>query len=215
MALMKSGEIPKDAVVLNELDATLYIWNIVSDWDSLSDIWALKYGPVALGAVNSFTGLLINKHYRWRFKLGPYGQMSSTIPIVVLPGLLTLLFHKQLVSTNILLMKNEACPICHEVRSSAVQLGFGLAYPMVLGPTSALMFANRYSSFRVPHLREGPMVMFKFLRSHTKPFTGTLTYLVALQMAASAIVTYYEMRNNITLKHKLIEIEKKMDSSLT
>lgn len=38
-----------------------------------------------------------------------------------------------------LLMKDEACPICYEVRSLAIQCGLGIAYPMVLGPLSALM----------------------------------------------------------------------------
>lgn len=37
MALMKSKEVPKDAVAIDELEATEYVWNIVSDWDSLSD----------------------------------------------------------------------------------------------------------------------------------------------------------------------------------
>ncbi|XP_045768611.1 uncharacterized protein LOC123869660 [Maniola jurtina] len=214
MALMKSSKIPKDAVILDEMEAAGYIWNMIADWEPLSDIWALRYGAVALGAVSSLSGLLINKHYRWRFKLGNYGYLSSTIPIVVMPGLLTLLFHKQLVTTNMLLMKNNACPICHEIKSGVLQLGFGIGYPMLLAPTSALMFANRYATYRVPHLTEGVKVMFKFLRVHTKSLTGTLAYIAALQLAASAVVTYFEMRNNITLRNKLAEIERKLESGL-
>lgn len=71
-------------------------------------------------------------------------------------------------------------------------------------------FANRYSTYRVPDLQEGPKVLFKFLRGHTKPFTGTLTYMVALQLAASSILTYFEMKNNITVKQKIAEIEKNL-----
>ncbi|CAH2236706.1 uncharacterized protein LOC120627751 [Pararge aegeria] len=214
MALRKSSEIPKDAVVLNEIEATGYIWEIVNQWESPSDIWALRYGAVALGAVSSLTGLLINKHYRWRLKLGTYGYLASAVPIVVMPGILTLLFHKQAITTNMLLMKHETCPICHEVKSAALQLAFGIAYPMVLAPTSALMFANRYSTYRVPHLGAGPKEMFKFLRGHTKSFTGTLAYIAILQLAASAVVTYFEMRHNIKLRNKLAEMERKLDDEL-
>lgn len=37
MALMKGSQIPKDAVVLNEIEATGYIWDVVSKWDSLKE----------------------------------------------------------------------------------------------------------------------------------------------------------------------------------
>lgn len=37
MALMKSKDIPEDAVTLDEMEATEYVWNIVSDWESISD----------------------------------------------------------------------------------------------------------------------------------------------------------------------------------
>lgn len=37
MALMKSAEIPKDAVELSEIEATGYIWEIISEWETLSD----------------------------------------------------------------------------------------------------------------------------------------------------------------------------------
>lgn len=49
------------------------------------------------------------------------------------------LFCLQLVSTNMLLGKIESCPICYEVRSGLMQVAIGTLYPMVLGPTAALM----------------------------------------------------------------------------
>lgn len=39
MSLMKSSQIPKDAVVLSENEATTYIWELVNDWESLSDTY--------------------------------------------------------------------------------------------------------------------------------------------------------------------------------
>lgn len=41
MALMKSSQIPKDAVILDEGEATSYIWKTVMNWESLSDTYDL------------------------------------------------------------------------------------------------------------------------------------------------------------------------------
>ncbi|CAH2075955.1 unnamed protein product, partial [Iphiclides podalirius] len=213
MALMKSSQIPKDAVVLTEVEAVTYIWEVVDEWNSSSDTWALRYAPAILGAINALSGVLVNTHYRRRLKLGNYGYFSSVIPISVIPGVLTALFHRHTVSTNMLLMKNDGCPLCYETRSGLVQVALGTLYPMVLGPTGALLFANRYLTYRVPDLQEGPKVLFNFLKGHTKPFTGSLAYMVPLQLAASSILTYFEMRNNITLKRKLAEIEQNITES--
>ncbi|CAH2107976.1 unnamed protein product [Euphydryas editha] len=211
MALMKGSQIPKDAVVLDENEATGYIWDVVSKWDSWTETWALRYGPIILGAINSISGIMINSHYRWRFKLGSYGHFSSGVPIVVMPGMLTIVFHKHIIGTDMLLMKSDVCPICYELRSTALQMSLGLLYPMILAPTSALMLANRYSTFRVPHLFEGPKVMFGFLKKHTKPFTGTLGYIALIQLAASAFITYSEMKNTLSIRHKMLEMEKEFE----
>ncbi|XP_068632822.1 transmembrane protein 126A [Battus philenor] len=212
MALIKSSQIPKDAVVLTEVEAASYIWDVVNNWESLSDTWALRYAPAILGSINGVCGVLINSHYRKKLKLGTYGYFASVIPISLMPGVLTALFHRHLVSTDMLLMKTNACPLCYEMRSGITQVVLGSVYPMLLGPTSALMFATRYSTYRVPELRDGAKVIFKFLKSKTVSFTGTLTSMVAIQMVASSILTYYEMKNNISLKSKLMEIEKKVIS---
>lgn len=53
--------------------------------------------------------------------------------------------------------------------------------------------------------------MFGFLKKHTKSFTGTLGYIALIQMAASAFITYYEMKNTISLRHKMLEMEKQYE----
>ncbi|XP_063621945.1 uncharacterized protein LOC134794158 [Cydia splendana] len=204
------GEIPKDAVELTPVEATNYVWELISNWESFSDTWALRYGPVVLGGMSALSGVIINDHYRKKLKLGNFGFFSSVIPISLMPGLMTALFHRHLVSTEMLLMKQEACPICYELKSAAIQWGFGVAYPMVLGPTSALMFASRYSTYRVPNLIEGPKVMFEFLAKLTKPFYSTLVYMGAFQLVMSSVLTYFEMRNHITVRLKILEIEEKV-----
>ncbi|XP_037298087.1 LOW QUALITY PROTEIN: transmembrane protein 126A-like [Manduca sexta] len=209
MALMKSKEIPKGAVVIDEFEATVYAWDLVNNWKSVKDKWALEYGPFVLGGINALSGVLINSHYRGKLKLGNYGYFASVIPISVMPGIMTPALHRHLVSTDILLMKS-ACPICYEMRATAIQLGLGIAYPMVLAPLTGLMLASRYSTARMPSLFEGPRVVLKFVHKLTRPFTGTLTAIAIFQSVAAAILTHFEMKNNFTLRHKIEEIERRL-----
>lgn len=210
MALMKGKDIPKDAVVLDEQAATEYIWNLVNDWQPSSDVWALRYTPIILGGVNAVSGIVINRFYRQKLKLGTYGYFASVIPITAMPAFLTALFHRYLITTDMLLMKRETCPVCYEVRSAAIQVGIGFVYPMIIGPWSGLMLANRYNTARIPDLREGPKVTFQFLRKMTKPLTGTLTFLLLGQLAASSVLTYFEMKSQLTIKKKMMAIEAKL-----
>lgn len=50
------------------------------------------------------------------------------------------------------------------------------------------------------------------MRKHTRSFTGTLGFIALAQLTASAAVTYYEMRNNIVIRHKMMELEKSLES---
>ncbi|XP_045494635.1 uncharacterized protein LOC123693527 [Colias croceus] len=204
------SQVPKDAVVMDETEAAEFAWDLVYSWKELSDVWALRYGSVLLAGINGISGAVINKHYRRKLKLGTYGHFSSVIPVTVMPAILTMLFHRYLISTDMILMKGDQCPICYEIRSAATQVVLGTTYPMLLAPTSALMMANRYNTYRVPELIKGPKVLFKFLRTITKPLTGTLTALATIQIIASSIVTYFEMKNSIVLRNKVMEIEQKL-----
>ncbi|CAH0581100.1 unnamed protein product [Chrysodeixis includens] len=148
MALQKSQKVPKDAVELDELQATEYVWDLVTDWKPISDTWALRYASFALGGLNALCGLMINSHYRNKLKLGNYGFFASSLPITIMPGVLTAMFHRHMVSTDLLLMKNEACPMCYEIRSGALQLSMGLLYPLILAPASSLMVIRCICMFR-------------------------------------------------------------------
>ncbi|XP_060803762.1 uncharacterized protein LOC106132349 [Amyelois transitella] len=211
MALMRSrNKIPKGAVVLNEEEAVNYSWKVVTEWESLWDTWALRYGPPILGGINAISGIIINNHYRTKLKLGSFGFYSSVIPVTVMPGLMTILFHRHLVTTNMLMLKTDTCPICYEIRSAAIQLGLGVGYPMLLAPTSAIMYANRFATYRIPYLTDGPKKVFQLLSKITKPLSGTLAIITVVQLVASSVVSYFEMKNNFTVRTKLMEIENKI-----
>ncbi|XP_050669816.1 uncharacterized protein LOC126968748 [Leptidea sinapis] len=208
MALMKSSQIPEDAVVLTEHEATEYVWSIVYNWEPVSDVWALRSGAVCLGVINAVSGAIMNRHYRNKLKLGTYGYFSSVIPLTLMPGSLTALFHRYIVSSDLLLLKNNHCPICYEVRSGAVQVGLGLVYPMILAPLTSLMLTNKYNTARIPEITQ-PKALLQLVRKMTRPFTGTLAVISIIQVVASSIITYFEVKNSLILHEKMLEIERK------
>ena len=72
-------------------------------------------------------------------------------------------------------------------------------------------FAHRYATYRIPDLKEGPKVVFNFLRKMTRPFNNTLTVMLIGQVVASSIFTYYEMTNNLTIRGKIQAIEARLE----
>jgi len=57
--------------------------------------WPFRYGFGILGACSALSGLYINSYFRNRLRLHSYGRVSSYLPLVVLPSIMSALFHHQ------------------------------------------------------------------------------------------------------------------------
>lgn len=71
-------------------------------------------------------------------------------------------------------------------------------------------FANRYSTYRVPSLTEKPKELFKFLYQVAKPLRSTLVFFGVFQFVASSALTYYEIKNHLTVRRKVLELENRI-----
>lgn len=97
------------------------------------------------------SSIYINSHYRGKLKLGTYGRLSSYIPAVILPALMTTFFHKFYVVPEVVLNTRQ-CPVCVQTKAGLLQAGFSTAYPMLLAPMSAFMvFCRRLPQIQVSH----------------------------------------------------------------
>lgn len=84
------------------------------------------------------SSVYINSHYRGKLKLGTFGRLSSYIPTVVLPALMTTFFHKAFIVPHVVLA-GQQCPVCIQTRAGLLHAAFSTAYPMLLAPMSAFM----------------------------------------------------------------------------
>uniref|UniRef100_A0A1Q3FA13 Putative conserved plasma membrane protein n=1 Tax=Culex tarsalis TaxID=7177 RepID=A0A1Q3FA13_CULTA len=208
MALLhkKKTEVPKDAVKLTEEQALVYFGKIIEGWENRSDVWALIYTPGILGSATVASSIYINSHYRARLKLGTYGRLSSYLPAVVLPAIMTTFFHKAFIVPDVILNRT-GCPVCTQTRAGLIQAGFSTAYPMLLAPMSAFMFATRHFTYRLPSITSEPREVFRLYRKMTGPITLVVTGFLAFNLLLSMFLTGKEVeavyRINLALEAPL------------
>lgn len=166
--------------------------------------WALKHGHVLIGGLSAATGAYINSYYRKKLKLGNFGQLSSYLPIVVIPTIISMVAHKGLVTKEIMLKPN-ACSTCLEIRSSFIQAGFGVVYPTIMAPLAAFMFATRYFTYRLPDITENPKEVLQLWRKLTKPLVSRITALVCFHGIAAILITHLEFKHFYKMQTKFNE----------
>uniref|UniRef100_A0A336M2D9 CSON010753 protein n=1 Tax=Culicoides sonorensis TaxID=179676 RepID=A0A336M2D9_CULSO len=103
MALVKTfkeDEIPKGAAILSKKEALEYQIKLIDNWPSKSEVWPLKYSSTMLGITSTISSIYVNNHFRRKLKLMNFNKFSSYLPNVVLPAIMTTLFHANLATRN-------------------------------------------------------------------------------------------------------------------
>ncbi|XP_046991027.1 uncharacterized protein LOC124596082 isoform X2 [Schistocerca americana] len=98
MAVQKRREqdIPPGAIILSEENVLEYHWKLVKHWTPTEDVWPFRHGLTILGAAASLSGIYMNSYYRKKLFLGDAGRFATYLPVAVLPGIMSTLFHQQL-----------------------------------------------------------------------------------------------------------------------
>ncbi|XP_055382565.1 uncharacterized protein LOC129612812 [Condylostylus longicornis] len=212
MAFLKKKfeELPEDAVIISQEQAYNYQLKLIHNWDKLSEVWALRFGPGVLGAIGGLSGIYINKHFRTKLKLGNYGKFSTYLPIVILPALFSTINHKVSIQKSIIL-QSEMCPVCIQMRAAGFQVGLGTIYPAVIAPFATLMFATRHYTYRLPSITEQPKEVFKLIAKFSKPLSGFIAGSAIVSMLVAMYITYLEMKQYYSLQEKLEKLSEKYD----
>jgi transmembrane protein 126A len=97
-----------------------------------------------------------------------------------------------------------------QTRAAALQAGFGVVYPFILGPVASFMFATRHFTYRLPSVTENPKEVFKLWMKLTKSASTTGTAFLVINLFAGMFITYREMTEHYALNLKLAELEDKL-----
>ncbi|XP_049948836.1 uncharacterized protein LOC126456946 [Schistocerca serialis cubense] len=208
MAVQKRREqdIPPGAIILSEENVLEYHWKLVKHWTPTEDVWPFRHGLTILGAAASLSGIYMNSYYRKKLFLGDAGRFATYLPVAVLPGIMSTLFHQQFITNDILLQKT-ACPLCVQTRAAAIQSICGAIYPAILAPVTGFMLAIRYFTYDVPAINKEPMSLLNLWRKLTKPKGNIFFGIAVLQAAVGSAITYFEAKSFYTIQSKLIEEE--------
>lgn len=98
------------------------------------------------------------------------------------------------------------------MRASLIQIGLGVVYPMILGPTASFMYATRHFTYRLPSITEQPKEIFKILQKFTTPLAFRLALFVAAHFLLASFVTYKGTESFYKVQLKLQELEWKLES---
>lgn len=188
-------------------------WDTISKWKPARDVWPFTYGVGILAAASAFVGAYFNGHYRRVTKLGTYGKFATFVPAVIVPSILTAGIHLKYVTSEVLLATNGGpCPVCIEMRAAAIQLAFGLAYPLVLIPFGVFSVASRFYTYRVP-----PVIPVGYFVRHwwkiTKPKLGAINVLLVAHVIAAAAITHAQFASMDKINRKLIDLENRISGN--
>lgn len=102
------GKIPANAKIITKQEILSVYQKIFQTWNPKSEIRAITNGPVALGVSSALTGMYINNYFRRKLRLGLFGQFSSYLPIVIIPTIVTSMFHQMVCSVSIHIVISHA-----------------------------------------------------------------------------------------------------------
>ncbi|KAF4517592.1 hypothetical protein B566_EDAN008581 [Ephemera danica] len=215
MALVKktpSDAAAKDMVQLSEQEAIMYQLETIANWTPQSDVWPFNYSMSTLAAAGGLSGIYINKHYRTKLKLGNMARISTYIPIVALPAIVSAVFHHQLVTQDVVIQRT-ACPVCVQVRAATMQVFSSIVYPMVLAPLATFTFAVRLHTYDVPYLTtsQGRIAAFQLWRKLTKPIISPLLLICAAQGILAMGLTAAQTNSMDVMAQKLRRSEQRYE----
>ncbi|KAJ8947940.1 hypothetical protein NQ318_020841, partial [Aromia moschata] len=95
-----------------------------------------------------------------------------------------------LVLKQLLLLKQEQCPICMEMRAAVVQAGAGCLMPLILSPITSIGLVHRFGTFNMPFITKEPLEVLKLLRKQIKPIKNVLLGIFIGQALLASAVTY-------------------------
>ncbi|XP_013787901.1 uncharacterized protein LOC106471827 [Limulus polyphemus] len=196
------GSVPEGAIILTEEEAVQARLQLVHSWKPRSEVWPFTYGQVLISAISGAGGFYCNHYYRKCMKLRNCARMSTYIPVVVLPSLLTPILHSTLITSDILIGKTP-CSLCVQIKAMALQVTIGALYPMVLAPLGCFQFAERYLTYPLPSIRDSPREVFRLYQKLTAARLPQFGVNVMIQALLAWFITHKEITCLHTITSKL------------
>lgn len=210
----------------------IHSYHYILDLDSFT----LRAGSGILIGVAAISSFFINKHFRYKLKVGHYGRGSSYLAVIGTPAMIGGLIHytvrevlqsicnlisfefspfhiSQWIQPKILLNEYD-CPVCIETRAGLTQAAIATVWPFILGPLTSFMLATRYFTYRLPSLTEKPKEILSLYLKFTKSARNLGLSLFAINMLAGMFITSMEISEYTEIMKTMLEHDRKIDDGI-
>lgn len=205
MALhVKTGEVPKNAVILTRSEAVSYQWDQIMNWKPALDVWPYTHGLGFLGGIAALSGIFINLKFRKSMKFGSVGGFATLMTTSICPGITASVLQMRFVSEKTFL-PSKTCPLCLELRSIGVQNACAIVYPIILVPVSNFMIALRAQTHRIPYYKN-----WKDLLLYCKYLYKPIVPAIILCSAVNSVAASFILRQQISClsyMHNVLTLE--------
>jgi len=184
-----SADLPEGAVLVTREQVLMKYYDVLSNWRPRKDVWPYTVGFGALAAIACSTAYTVSFTLRLRLKVGP-SSMGSHIPTMVLPLLGVGSLHHGMVQVP-LMLREEPCLTCMQVRAMSIQAACGWVLPCSLAYLSSVVTANAKSAMKIPGLFDFKK-MTPFMAKIIKPYKPVYVGLLVLNVLAAYFVTTKE-----------------------
>jgi transmembrane protein 126A len=99
-----------------------------------------------------------------------------------------------------------------QTRAAFFQAGSAVAYPFLLAPAGAFMFATRHFTYRLPSITSQPKEVLKLYLKFTRSAGSTVGILLGINMLVAMFITSREMKEHANINFQLEEFDRKVES---
>uniref|UniRef100_A0A023FY67 Putative conserved plasma membrane protein n=1 Tax=Amblyomma parvum TaxID=251391 RepID=A0A023FY67_AMBPA len=203
VTLISPDKVPPGAVPLSRDDVLNHQMNLFAHWKPKRDVLPITCGAAVAGIAASFGGAVLNAIFRKHFQLRNMGMLSTTAPIVALPGMLAFILSTK--TLHDLALMNTQCVVCIQMEAVCWQLTFGAIYPCVIAPLACLNVAMRSFTYPVlpfrTHYKEVIGEILKVLQKNRGKVGGLATF----QCVLAFTLIHMQVRSMLKVHRKLAE----------
>ncbi|XP_046656945.1 uncharacterized protein LOC124350015 [Daphnia pulicaria] len=194
MALRKTtvAELPSTAIRLTREEAIEYQYEAIRQWQPESEMWPLMYGSLAMGAVSSLSGAVINEYFRRTLFLPKSSLIVIGMPVIGVASLILTIAHHKL--TSDLLLMNTPCMPCLQGKSALLVGFFGTIYPVIGSSVGNMMQAQRMGTTYIPSLTKERPKFFKFWQQLIQKKSSFFAKSLAVNIVLATVVTHYQQK---------------------
>ena len=130
--------------------------------------------------------------YHTAFNVGRHARRLNYLPAVLLSAAVPPLIINRDITERLILRQNT-CPICLELRAGGYQAGLGGLYPVLMASACAMLLAKQNATYPLPDLKQFRQLGSIFVKL-SRPYFPVLTAITVVNFTAGMVLVRYQQK---------------------